>query len=216
MGIYIFNRKILYELLTGNERTDFGKEIIPDSISSHRVVSYQYEGYWTDIGTIPSFFEANLGLTDDIPKFNLFAENAIYTRARMLPPSKISGTHLEKTIVADGCIINASHIYRSVIGIRTRIGYDSIIENCYVMGNDNYQTLEQIAESHASDSPIMGIGDRCCIKNAIIDKNTYIGDDVKINCGNKVLEDGDYGTHTVQDGIVVIKKRAIIPHGTVI
>jgi glucose-1-phosphate adenylyltransferase len=216
MGIYIFNRKTLFELLTGNERTDFGKEIIPDSIASHRVASYQYEGYWTDIGTIPSFFEANLGLTDDIPKFNLFGENAIYTRARMLPPSKVSGTHLEKTIISDGCIINASHIYRSVIGIRTRIGVDTIIENCYVMGNDNYQTLDQIAESHASDSPIMGIGDRCCIKNAIIDKNTYIGDDVKINCSSKVLEDGDYGTHTVQDGIVVIKKRAIIPHGTVI
>lgn len=216
MGIYIFNRKLLYELLTGNERTDFGKEIIPDSISSHRVVSYQYEGYWTDIGTIPSFFEANLGLTDDIPLFNLFGENAIFTRARMLPPSKISGTHLEKTIVADGCIINASHIYRSVIGIRTRIGVDTIIENCYVMGNDNYQTLDQIEDSHASDSPIMGIGDRCCIKNAIIDKNTYIGNDVKINCGPKTLEDGDYGTHTVQDGIVVIKKRAIIPHGTTI
>ena len=216
MGIYIFNRKLLYELLTGNDRTDFGKEIIPDSIAHHRVASYQYEGYWTDIGTIPSFFEANLGLTDDIPAFNLFDKQPIFTRARMLPPSKISGTHLEKTIVADGCIINASHIYRSIIGVRTRIGTDTIIENCYVMGSDNYQTLEQIDESHAANSPIMGIGDRCCIKNAIIDKNTYIGDDVKINCGNKKLEDGDYGTHTVQDGIVVIKKRAVIPHGTVI
>src|SRR3569833_3081068 len=216
MGIYLFNKKVLYELLTGNERTDFGKEILPDSISTHRVASYQYEGYWTDIGTIPSFFEANLGLTDNIPKFNLFGENHIFTRARMLPPSKISGTLLEHSIIADGCIINASHIYRSIIGIRSRIGHDSIIESCYVMGNDNYQTLDQIDELHASDSPIMGIGDRCCIKNAIIDKNTYIGDDVKINCGPKKLEDGDYGTHTVQDGIVVIKKRAIIPHGTVI
>jgi glucose-1-phosphate adenylyltransferase len=216
MGIYIFNRKLLYELLTGNDRTDFGKEIIPDSIAHHRVASYQYEGYWTDIGTIPSFFEANLGLTDDIPAFNLFDKQPIFTRARMLPPSKISGTHLEKTIVSDGCIINASHVYRSIIGIRTRVGHDTIIENCYVMGSDNYQTLDEIDEAHASNSPLMGIGDRCCIKNAIIDKNTYIGDDVKINCGSKPLEDGDYGTHTVQDGIVVIKKRAIIPHGTVI
>ena len=216
MGIYVFNRKLLYELLTGNDRTDFGKEIIPDSIAHHRVASYQYEGYWTDIGTIPSFFEANLGLTDDIPKFNLFDKQPIFTRARMLPPSKVTGTHLEKTLIADGCIISASHIYRSIVGIRTRIGQDTIIENCYIMGNDNYQTLEQIDESHAANSPIMGIGDRCCIKNAIIDKNTYIGDDVKINCGTKKLEDGDYGTHTVQDGIVVIKKRAIIPHGTVI
>lgn len=215
MGIYIFNRKLLYELLEGNERTDFGKEIIPQSIEGHRVASYQYEGYWTDIGTIPSFFEANLGLTDNIPKFNLFDKNPIYTRARMLPPSKISGTLMEKSIVADGCIISAKQITHSIIGIRTRIGVNTIIENCYVMGSDNYQTLEQIAESKESTSPIMGIGDNCHIKNAIIDKNTYIGDNVTINCGEK-LEDGDYGTHTVQDGIVVVKKRAIIPSGTVI
>ncbi|AYL98306.1 glucose-1-phosphate adenylyltransferase [Mucilaginibacter celer] len=215
MGIYIFNRKLLYELLEGNERTDFGKEIIPQSIEGHRVASYQYEGYWTDIGTIPSFFEANLGLTDDIPKFNLFDKNPIYTRARMLPPSKISGTTLKSSIVADGCIISAKEITHSIIGVRTRIGVGTIIENCYVMGSDNYQTLEQIAELKESASPIMGIGNNCHIKNAIIDKNTYIGDNVIINCGEK-LEDGDYGTHTVQDGIVVVKKRAIIPSGTVI
>jgi len=215
MGIYIFNRDLLYELLQGNERTDFGKEIIPQSIDNHKVLSYQYEGYWTDIGTIPSFFDANLGLTDDIPQFNLFDKNYIFTRARMLPPSKMSGTQVDKAIIADGCIINASHITRSIIGIRSRIGFNTTIENCYVMGSDNYQTLEQIEESKLSDSPIMGIGDRCTIKNAIIDKNTYIGNDVSINCGEK-LEDGDYGTHTVQDGIVVVKKRAIIPHGTII
>jgi len=215
MGIYLFNRELLYELLQGNERTDFGKEIIPQSIDNHKVLSYQYEGYWTDIGTIPSFFDANLGLTDDLPQFNLFDKNYIFTRARMLPPSKMSGTHVDKVIIADGCIINASHITRSIIGIRTRIGFDTTIENCYVMGSDNYQTLEQIEESKESNTPIMGIGDRCTIKNAIIDKNTFIGNDVSINCGEK-LEDGDYGTHTVQDGIVVVKKRAVIPHGTII
>ncbi|HEY0244625.1 MAG TPA: glucose-1-phosphate adenylyltransferase [Mucilaginibacter sp.] len=215
MGIYIFNRKLLYELLDGNDRTDFGKEIIPQSIGTHKVISYQYEGYWTDIGTISSFFDANLGLTDDIPQFNLFDKNYIFTRARMLPPSKVSGTHMEKTIVSDGCIINASHIKRSIVGIRTRVGFDTQIENCYIMGSDNYQTLEQIQESHESGIPIMGIGDRCKIKNAIIDKNTYIGDDVYINCGEK-LEDGDFPTYTVKDGIVVIKKRAVIPNGTVI
>jgi glucose-1-phosphate adenylyltransferase len=215
MGIYLFNRKLLYDLLEGNERTDFGKEIIPQSIAEHKVISYQYEGYWTDIGTIKSFFEANLGLTDDIPQFNLFDKNFIYTRARMLPPSKMSGTHVEKVIIADGCIINASEISRSIIGIRTRIGFGTIIENCYVMGSDNYQTLVQIEESHLSQSPIMGIGDRCHIRNAIIDKNTFIGDDVQINCGEQ-LENGDYGTYTVQDGIVIIKKRAVIPNGTII
>ncbi|MFD1258050.1 glucose-1-phosphate adenylyltransferase [Mucilaginibacter terrae] len=215
MGIYIFNRKALYELLQGNDHPDFGKEIIPQSIATHRVASYQYEGYWEDIGTIPSFFEANLGLTDDIPQFNLFDKRHIFTRARMLPPSKISGTHLERSIISDGCIINASLIKRSIIGIRTRIGFNTEIENCYVMGGDVYQTLEQIAESQESETPIMGIGDRCKIKNAIIDKNVYIGNDVCINCGQK-LEDGDYGAYTVQDGIVVVKKRAVIPNGTVI
>jgi glucose-1-phosphate adenylyltransferase len=215
MGIYIFNRKLLYELLQGNERTDFGKEIIPQSISEHKVISYQYEGYWTDIGTISSFFDANLGLTDEIPQFNLFDKNYIFTRARMLPPSKISGSHLEKTIISDGCIVNASHVYRSIIGIRTRVGFDTVIENCYIMGSDNYQTLEQIKESEETGTPIMGIGDRCHIKNAIIDKNTFIGNDVRINCDEK-LEDGDYPTHTVKDGIVVVKKRAVIPNGTVI
>jgi glucose-1-phosphate adenylyltransferase len=215
MGIYIFNRKLLFDLLQGNEHTDFGKEIIPQSIDKYKVLSYQYEGYWTDIGTIPSFFDANLGLTDDIPQFNLFDKNYIFTRARMLPPSKISGTHMDKTIVADGCIVNASHVIRSVVGIRARIGFDTTIENCYIMGSDNYQTLEQIEECQQNNQPIMGIGDRCQIKNAIIDKNTHIGNDVSINCGDP-LPNGDYPTHTVQDGIVVVKKRAVIPNGTII
>lgn len=215
MGIYIFNRKLLYELLEGNEHTDFGKEIIPQAISGHKVISYQYEGYWTDIGTIASFFDANLGLTDDIPEFNLFGENQIYTRARMLPPTKISGTLMDKSIIADGCIINAKHIKHSLIGIRTRIGLQTEIESCYVMGSDNYQTLEEISSAKEKGEPIMGIGDRCCIKNAIIDKNTYIGDDVTINCAGK-LPDGDFPTYTVTDGIVIIKKRAVIPSGTVI
>ncbi len=215
MGIYLFNRKLLFDLLQGNDRTDFGKEIIPQSITSHKVISYQYEGYWTDIGTISSFFDANLGLTDEIPQFNLFDKNYIFTRARMLPPSKVSGTHMEKTIVADGCIINASKIVRSIVGIRTRIGFETTIDNCYIMGSDNYQTLEQIKESKENNIPIMGIGDRCKIKNAIIDKNTYIGNDVSINCG-EVQPDGDFATHTYKDGIVVIKKRAVIPDGTII
>lgn len=164
MGIYIFNKKLLYELLESTEETDFGKEIIPQSIVGHKVVSYQYEGYWTDIGTIPSFFDANLGLTDDIPQFNLFNSNQIFTRARMLPPTKISGTTMEKSIIADGCIINASLVKRSIIGIRTRIGFNSQIENCYVMGSDSYQNLDEIELSKQNGTPAMGIGDRCCIK----------------------------------------------------
>lgn len=215
MGIYLFNRDLLFKLLENNDRTDFGKEIIPQSLEDHRVASFQYEGYWTDIGHIHSFFDANLGLTDDIPDFNLFDRKSIYSRARMLPPSKISGTTLERTIIADGCIIHASRIERSVIGIRTRIGIGTTIVNAYVMGGDRYQTMEEMTDSAATKKPIMGIGERCYIKNAIIDKNCFIGNDVRIN-GGPHLKDGDFKTHTIKDGIVVVKKLAIIPDGTVI
>lgn len=215
MGIYLFNKKLLFDLLENNTRTDFGKEIIPQSIGDHKVLSYKFEGYWTDIGNIHSFFDANIGLTDDIPEFNLFDKRPIYSRARMLPPSKISGTTLEKTIIADGCIINASRIERSVIGIRTRIGTGTTIVNSYVMGGDRYQTLNELEDAAESKQPVMGIGERCYIKNAIIDKNCFIGDDVRIN-GGKHLENGDFNTHTIKDGIVVVKKLAIIPNGTVI
>jgi len=215
MGIYLFNRKLLLELLENNTRTDFGKEIIPQSLEDHKVISYKFEGYWTDIGNIHSFFEANIGLTDDIPEFNLFDKKSIYSRARMLPPSKISGTTLEKTIIADGCIINASRIERSIIGIRTRIGIGTTIVNSYVMGGDRYQTLNELNDAVKAKKPIMGIGERCYIKNAIIDKNCFIGNDVRIN-GGKHLENGDFKTHTIKDGIVVIKKLAVIPNGTVI
>jgi glucose-1-phosphate adenylyltransferase len=123
---------------------------------------------------VPSFFDANLELTDDIPKFNLFDKHHIFTRARMLPPSKISGTQLDKAIVADGCIISASLLKRSVIGIRTRIGEGTTLENCYVMGSDNYQTLEQIRESKESDAPIMGIGNNCCIKMPLLTRTVIL------------------------------------------
>jgi glucose-1-phosphate adenylyltransferase len=215
MGIYIFNKKLLFELLENNTRTDFGKEIIPQSLVDHKVISYQFEGYWTDIGNIHSFFEANIGLTDNIPEFNLFDKRPIYSRARMLPPSKISGTTLEKTVIADGCIINASRIERTVIGIRTRIGTGTTIVNSYVMGGDRYQTLSELNEANEAKIPVMGIGERCYIKNAIIDKNCFIGNDVRIN-GGPHLNDGDFKTHTIKDGIVVVKKMAVIPNGTVI
>lgn len=214
MGIYIFNKGLLYELLHNQpDATDFGKEIIPNSIGERKVLSYQYEGYWTDIGNISSFFEANLELTDDIPQFNLFDDaKTIFSRARMLPPAKISGTTLEKTVIADGCIINASRLERCVVGIRTRIGKGTTISNAYLMGNDKYQTLDEINQAKAAGRPPIGIGDRCYINNAIIDKNACIGNDVRIN-GGKHLEDGDFEKYTVKDGIVVVKKGAVLPDG---
>jgi glucose-1-phosphate adenylyltransferase len=218
MGIYIFNRKLLFHLLQAEykDQTDFGKEIIPQSLEKFNVVSYQYDGYWTDIGHIYSFFEANLGLTADLPDFNLFDNNkAIYTRARMLPPAKISGTTLEKTIIAEGSIINASRVEQSVIGIRSRIGHGTTVVSSYIMGNDYYETLDDIAVDGRAGIPLLGIGARCYIKNAIIDKNCRIGDDARINGGNH-LENTDHSLYTVKDGVVVVKKGAVIPNGFVI
>jgi glucose-1-phosphate adenylyltransferase len=215
MGIYIFNRDLLIKIFAENEEEkDFGKEIIPRMLNEYDVLSYQYEGYWTDIGNICSFFEANLGLTDDIPKFNLFDHNhSIFTRARMLPPSKILGTTLDKTIIAEGCIIQAESIKHAVIGIRSRIGVGTHVQSCYIMGSDKYQTLEEIQEDKDNGKPIIGIGDNCKITNAIVDKNSRIGNNVIINGGNH-LEDGDFPLYTVKDGVVVVKKGATIPDGT--
>jgi len=214
MGIYIFNRKLLFDVLENPDTVDFGKEIIPQSIDNHKVLSYQYEGYWTDIGNIDSFFDANIGLTDDIPKFDLYDKNKrVYTRARMLPTSKISGTTLNKTVIAEGCIINAAKIERSVIGIRSRIGNESTVINTYMMGNDFYESLKDIENNE--NGILRGIGERCFIKNAIIDKNCCICDDVRIN-GGPHLKDAETDTYVVRDGIVVIKKGAVIPKGFVI
>ena len=215
MGIYIFNKAVLNELLKDKHpaATDFGKEIIPNSIIDYKVSSYQYNGYWTDIGNIYSFFEANLELTEDIPLFNLFDNtNAIFTRARMLPPAKISGTTLEQTLIAEGSIIHASRLDKCVVGIRARIGHGTTVNNSYIMGNDYYETLEQMAEHRKNNSPLMGIGERCFIKDAIIDKNCRIGNDVRIQ-GGKHLANVDHELYTAKEGIVVVKKGAVLPNG---
>ncbi|MGH2553350.1 MAG: glucose-1-phosphate adenylyltransferase, partial [Chitinophagaceae bacterium] len=172
--------------------------------------------YWTDIGNIYSFFEANLDLTRELPSFNLFdSDRTIYTRSRMLPPSKYSGTTLENALVAEGAIIHAAKIESSVIGIRSRIGMESILKSVYMMGSDYYETLEDILEDNQQGIPMLGIGSRCNIRNTIIDKNCRIGDDVKINGGTR-LENTDHPLYSVKDGIVVIKKGSIIPNGFVI
>ena len=215
MGIYIFNRKLLFSLLQDEKKdaTDFGKEIIPDAISQYKVLSYQYDGYWTDIGNIYSFFEANLALTLDIPLFNLFDNTKIvYSRARMLPPAKISGTHLEQTIVAEGSIIRAKFISNSVIGIRSRIGDGSELTSCYIMGNDFYETIEEITYDYGRGLPKVGIGDNCKLTNVIVDKDCRIGNNVVITGGTH-LSDSDHSLFAIKDGIVVIKKGAVVPDG---
>lgn len=215
MGIYVFDREVLLDLFKDNpEATDFGKEIIPNSLEKdYKVGSYEYGGYWTDIGTIKSFFEANLALTDPLPDFNLYDnERFIYTRARLLPASKLSGSTLDSTVIAEGCIIEASRIERSVVGIRARIGRGTTVENSIVMGNDYFPSSFELA-NHDSEHPMMGIGQRCFISNTIVDKNCRIGNDVRI-VGGDHLEDGDHGDYYVVDGIVIIPKGTIIKDGT--
>jgi len=216
MGIYIFSRDVLNRLFDENpDATDFGKEIIPKAIEQNmKVAGYEYKGYWTDIGTIKSFFDANLELTNDLPQFNLYDnENQIYTRARLLPASKLSGTTLEKTVISEGCFIHASRIERTVVGIRSRIGSGTTVVNSIVMGNDFFTPLEDLKT--VDGVPPMGIGERCYIKNAIIDKNARIGSDVRI-IGGEHLKNGDYGDYAVVDGIVVVTKGGVLRDGTVI
>lgn len=215
MGIYVFNRTLLFNLLRDEmkDSTDFGKEIIPNAIHNYRVNSYQYEGYWEDIGNIYSYFEANLALTMDIPPFNLFDnQKMVYTRARMLPPAKFGSSKIEQAIIAEGSIVHAEYVINSVVGIRSRIGHGSKIKNCYIMGNDFYETLAEIAYDKSRGIPRVGIGENCNLENVIVDKDCRIGNNVSI-IGGKHLPDSDHALYTIKDGIVVIKKEAIIPDG---
>lgn len=216
MGIYIFNRKSLIEKMTDTSTIDFGKEIIPQAIGKNKVLAYQYKGYWTDIGTIASFYEANIGLAEESPRFNLFnTSKNILTRPRVLPPSKIYGTIVDSTMIADGCVIGAEKIKSSVIGIRSRIGKKSVVENTYMIGANIYQEKEEMQFEKEDGVPNIGVGTNCTISNAIIDKDARIGDNVIIK-GGKHLKDKEAEAYVIKEGIVVIKRRAIIPDGFVL
>ncbi len=213
MGIYVFSKNVLKKIFDQDPGDDFGGELIPNAIGSYKTLSYQYEGYWTDIGTIQSFFDANLNLTSDFPHFNLFSNHPIYTRARMLPPSKILGSYVSKAVFGDGCIVMADKIENSIVGNRSRIDKGSTLMNTYMMGADFYQNTGEIVENDSHGTPNLGVGKYCYIERAILDKNCRIGDNARI-IGGAHLEDGDYDTHSIKDGIVVIKKNAVIAPGT--
>jgi glucose-1-phosphate adenylyltransferase len=213
MGIYVFSKQTLLKMFKEDAGDDFGGELIPNGLGNYKMLSYQFDGYWTDIGTIESFYEANMDLTRELPQFNLFSTSPIYTRARMLPPSKINGSFVSKAIIADGCIILADKIENSLIGNRARIQKGSSLKNCYMMGADYYESQETKENNKNSSIPNMGIGEYSHIEQAILDKNCHIGNHVKI-IGGKHLPDGDFENHSVKDGIVVVKKGAIIHDGT--
>lgn len=217
MGIYVFSEGVLSKLFAEKPKAlDFGKEIIPYAVDhpDYTTASFAFGDYWTDIGTIASFFEANLKLTDNLPAFNLYDNvNRVYTNSRMLSPSKIFGTKLTHTLITGGSIIHAAEITRSVIGVRSRIGKETVIDHAIVMGIDFYQTLKDLEQN--PEIELLGVGERCFLKNVIVDKNAKIGDDCHIE-GRPEMEDAETETYCIRDGIIIVKKGAHIPAGTII
>lgn len=216
MGIYIFDADTMEEMLN-NDYNDFGKEIIPMAIKSKKVSSYIFNGYWEDIGTIRSFYEATLDLTNPIPQFNFYDEDKpIYTHMRNLPPSKINHAEMVSTLASEGCVITNSRIQHSVIGVRSVINEGCDLEGVIMMGADFYETEAAKKDNKKKGVPNLGIGKNCKINKAIIDKNAHIGENCCINVSGRKYEDGDHGLFYSADGIIVIRKGAVIPNGTVI
>jgi glucose-1-phosphate adenylyltransferase len=210
MGIYIFKTDILLKILEQNPSDDFGKHIIPESLNYFNICTYPFEGYWRDIGTIESFFTANLELAQLHPPFPMYLEDSpIYTRARSLPASRLKDCHVRHTLLADGCFIAESNISDTVVGIRTIIRKGSNIEHCVIMGADYFE------QTPPANLPPVGIGHDCVIKNAIIDKNARICDNVQI-INRENLTEFDCDQYSIREGIVVIPKNSVIPEGTII
>jgi glucose-1-phosphate adenylyltransferase len=216
MGIYVFRTEALIELLEGGG-ADFGKDVLPRAINSHRVVAHPFYGFWADIGTIPSFYEAMMALTGPNPPFDFYdAARPIYTHPRFLPGSRMAGAHLENAMVSEGCVVlNGVTVTDSIIGLRSHIGRDVRIKRSVVMGADYYETPDQLAGNRRDGRPDIGIGEGCTIEGAIIDKNARIGRGVVIR-PHAADEFVDKGSFVIRDGIVIVVKSAVIPDGTTI
>ncbi len=218
MGIYVFNRQTLFELLSLSPRsTDFGKEVFPNSIRTHRVYAHLFDGYWEDLGTVKAYHEANLALASDNPPFNFHSqEGIIYTRMRFLPASRISGAKLEQSLVSDGCVIQASaKISHSVIGLRSRIGSNVTIKHTVFNGADRFETDSERLRNRERSLPDIGVGEGSVIERAILDKDCRIGKNVRI-INKKHIENEEGANYVIRDGIVVIPKGIMVPDETVI
>jgi glucose-1-phosphate adenylyltransferase len=213
MGIYVFRRDVLVDLLEKTTYHDFGKEIFPMSIRTHKAQAYLFDGYWEDIGTVPSFFQANLDLTKPNPPFQFEdLSGPIFTHARTLPPTHCSGATIKRCLISDGVAIGEGCVLEnSVIGLRCRLGNNVKLKNAVVMGADYLQTAQQRAEDAAAGRPCLGIGDGTQIEGAILDKNCRIGAGVKIISRNGLAS--EYPPVVIQDGIIVVPKDAIVPNG---
>jgi glucose-1-phosphate adenylyltransferase len=216
MGIYIFKKDVLIDLLEHNVKEDFGREVIPDSIAGHQVFAYVFNDYWEDIGTIKAFFEANLDFANPIPHFDFYNETApIYTRKRFLPGSKIENCEIHYSLISEGSIIEGSKLTNTVIGIRSIIRGSTYLERVVMMGADYYESLEEKAENAIRRRSPIGIGRNCVIRNAILDKNVRMGDGVRI-LNEKGLVNFEHERYNIVDGIVVIPKDMEIPDNFVI
>lgn len=218
MGIYIFRKELLKRLLTEDmpSAVDFGREIIPRSLEDFNVQAHLFDGYWEDIGTIGSFYRANIEMTLPLPPFNFFdSESPIYTRPRYLPGSKLLDCHIQSSIITEGCIINGATVTDSVIGIRSRIEHGSRLEGVLMMGADEYQTLEEMQSDANLNHPRIGVGRNCHIRRAIIDKSARIGSGVRI-ANDQSLQEADGDGYVIRDGVVIIPKNGVINDGTVI
>ncbi|HQR37740.1 MAG TPA: glucose-1-phosphate adenylyltransferase [Blastocatellia bacterium] len=215
MGIYVFRREALAELLGYHESAvDFGREFIPEAIKNFNVQAYLFTGYWEDIGTIPAFHKANIDMTRPLPDFNFFdAEAPIYTRPRFLPGSKVLKTDIEQSIIAEGCIINDAKILQSIIGIRSRVEHGAVLEDTLMMGADFYQTLDELAQDQAANQIRIGVGRNSHIRRAIIDKNARIGSNVKLLNEGKI-ENFDGPGFFIREGIIVVPKNGVVADGT--
>jgi glucose-1-phosphate adenylyltransferase len=214
MGIYLFNTKILLDLLAHSSASDFGSEVIPQSIGSHKVFGFDFDGYWEDIGTIRSFYETNLALTSANAPFNFYdPRHPIYTHARFLPGSIVQNSDLQDVLLTEGCKIHRARIRNSVIGLRSHISEGAEIRNSVILGADYYDILD----AEIPRGVALGIGPDCRIDGAIIDKNTRIGAGVVIQPFSPDTNlDGEGGNWFVREGVVVIPKDAIIhPHTTI-
>ena len=217
MGIYLFNRDVLVDILKNNPKADFGREIIPDSFSHKKTYAFVFNGYWRDIGTIKPFYHGNLALTDNIPPLDMFDEDWLFfTRPRFLPPAKINASNINRSIISEGAIVQTgAKIKHSVIGLRSRINTNSVVEDSIIMGCDFYETLDDIRYNQSKGITLLGVGENCVIKKAILDKNVRIGNNSKI-VNHKNLKEFDGENYCIRDGIVIIEKNATIPPGTVI
>lgn len=216
MGIYIFNRNVLQEVLQDDSNVDFGKDIIPKSIKTRPVSAYFFDGYWEDIGTIRSFYSANIALTNVSPEFNFYDEQApIYTNRRHLPSTKVNSSSVRSSILAEGSIIDDSELDRTIVGIRSIISNGSRIYQSVLMGADYYESDILRTENAQAGIPNVGVGKKCLIQNAIIDKNARIGHNAVI-ANTKNLDNHDSDNYYIRDGIVIVPKDATIPPDTVI